>query len=201
MPQHSAKSLFDLNIASAEECLSLFAGVEKLKTSLKISWLLRASVVFAVSSLDAYFHDKVRYRAGRFGLTDMPPAMASFTVPLKELSKWEDATRKGNVLRGWLTSYYSTRPLQRRDDIANALKVVGISDLWATIEPDSPKRDALFDEMAMFVKRRNQIAHEGDRESSRRSGKRLRDMDTTYAQSCIDFTKMLVDRIERAFPG
>ncbi len=200
MPQHSAKSLFELNIKSADECIALFDGVEKLKTNLQISWLLRASVVFSISALDAYFHDKVRYRAGSFDLTDMPPAMAMFEIPLRELSKWEDATRKGNVLRDWLTTHYASRPLQRKDDIATAMKSVGIADLWATIEPDSPKRNAMLDEMARHVKRRNQIAHEGDRESSRNSGKRLRAMDKTYAESCIKFVRQLVGRIEKAFP-
>ena len=200
MPTHSAKSLFDLNIQSAEECMQLHAGIERLRTQLEISWLLRASVVFSISAMDAYFHDKIKYRAGHSSLTDLPPAMARFQIPLSELPTWEQATRKGNVLRNWLVDHFSTRPLQKTDDIADALKIAGIQDLWATIEPNTPDRDLMFTKLRGFVTRRNQIAHEGDRESSRRSGKRLRPIDRNYAQECIDFIKDLVGRVETAFP-
>lgn len=201
MPTHTAKSLFDLNIQSSEDLLRLHEGIQKLGTKLEISWLLRAVVVFSVSALDAYFHDKIKYRAGKFDLQDMPPALAKFQVSLSELTKWEEAKRKGNVIRNWLTEYYSTKPLQRKDDIADALKKVGIGEVWATIEPDSPKRDALLDDMANFIQRRNQIGHEGDRESSRRSGKKLRKIDRKYARRSVDFAKDLVQRIENAFPN
>ncbi len=46
MVNHSAKSLFTRNIKSAQQCLDLYDGVEKLKTSLEIDWLLRAAIVF-----------------------------------------------------------------------------------------------------------------------------------------------------------
>ena len=61
---HSAQSLFEQNILSAEECLALFDGVTKLKVGLQIDWVLRAAIVFVVSALDTYFHDKIRYRTG-----------------------------------------------------------------------------------------------------------------------------------------
>src|SRR6266700_7429071 len=99
MPTHSAKTLFDLNIQSSEDLLKLYDGIEKLGTSLEISWLLRAVVVFSISALDAYFHDKVKYRAGQFALQDLPPRLAKFEIPLGDLSKWEEAERKGNVIR------------------------------------------------------------------------------------------------------
>ncbi len=200
MAAHSAKSLFDLNITSAEHCMKLYDGIRKLGSNLKISWLLRAAVVFSISALDAYFHDKIKYRAGKFSASEMPPAMAAFKIPLRGLTKWEDAQRKGNVLRNWLTEHFSTRPLQRQVDIADALKLVGITDLWATIEPNSPKRNALLSDMASQIRRRNQIAHEGDRDPSRRGGKKVRPIDPKYAQGCIDLVKELVTRIEAAFP-
>jgi len=62
MSKHNAKTLFEKNIQSAEELIRLHEGIEKLGTKLEISWLLRAVVVFSVSALDAYFHDKVKYR-------------------------------------------------------------------------------------------------------------------------------------------
>lgn len=201
MPTHSANSLFQLNVQSCEDLLKLYDGIANLGTKLEISWLLRAVVVFSVSALDAYFHDKVKYRAGRFGVNDMPPPLAKFCVPLGDLTKWDEAQRKGNVIRNWLVEYFSTRPLQRAEDIANALKLVGIESVWATIEPVSFKREALLEEMRSYMKRRNQIGHEGDRESSRKSGKKLRSIDRAYAAGCLNFMRSLVSKIETAFPS
>jgi hypothetical protein len=155
MSIHNAKTLFDKNIQSAEELIRLHEGIEKLGTNLEISWLLRAVVVFSVSALDAYFHDKVKYRGAKFDLHDMPPALAKFEVSLSELSKWDSATRKGNVIRNWLVDFHSTRPLQRQADISNALKLVGIESLWATVEPNSPAREQWLQKMQAFIKRRN----------------------------------------------
>jgi hypothetical protein len=201
MSKHNAKTLFEKNIQSAEELIKLHEGIEKLGTKLEISWLLRAVVVFSVSALDAYFHDKVKYRGAKFDLHDMPPALAKFEIPLSDLSKWDSATRKGNVIRNWLVDFYSTRPLQRQSDISNALKLVGIESLWATVEPNSPAREQWLQKLQAFIKRRNQIAHEGDRESARNSGKKLRAIDQQYAKDCIDFVTDLVNRVEHAFPN
>jgi hypothetical protein len=201
MPSHTANSLFQLNLQSCEDLLKLYDGIVGLGTKLEISWLLRAVVVFSVSAIDAYFHDKVKYRAGRFGLNDMPPPLAKFAVPLGDLTKWDEAQRKGNVIRNWLVDHFSTRPLQRQDDIANALKLVGIESVWATIEPISYKREALLEELRGYMKRRNQIGHEGDRESSRKSGKKLRLIDRPYADGCLKFMRDLVGKIEVAFPN
>jgi len=62
MPSQIAKSLFDKNIKSAKDCLTLYYAIENLKPQdVNAKWLLRAAIVFTVSALDAYFHDKIRY--------------------------------------------------------------------------------------------------------------------------------------------
>lgn len=201
MATHTAKSLFDLNIQSSEEMIKLYDGIEKLGVKLEITWLLRAVVVFSVSALDAYFHDKVKYRAGKFDLQDMPPSLAKFEIPLGDLTKWEESERKGNVIRNWLVDHYSTIPLQRKEAISDALKLVGIDAVWATIEPNTPAMKQMLEVMQGYIKRRNQVAHEGDRESSRKSGKKLRPIDRQYAEDCMKFVKGIVAKIEHAFPN
>lgn len=79
--------------------------------------------------------------------------------------------------------------------------MVGIESVWLTIEPNILKRETMLLEMKDFVYRRNQIAHEGDREASRRSGKRLRSINRPYAEKSVVFVKDLIQRIEKAFPG
>ena len=201
MPGHSAQSLFDKNIESADECLALYDGVSQLKTLLQIDWVLRAGIVFVVSALDTYFHDKVKYRVGKFSLEDLPPALARFEVPIQDLTKWDGAARKGNVLRNWVTEELAVRPLQSPNAVADALKLAGISALWDTIEPSQANRKLMLSSMNELVRRRNQIAHEGDREQSRRSGKKLRPISRQQLLDAIALAKGLVARVEKAFPG
>jgi hypothetical protein len=201
MTSHSAKSLFGRNIESAKECLALYDGVHSLKTQLQIEWVLRAGIVFVVSALDTYFHDKVRYRVGKSSLHDLPPALAKLEIPLKDLTKWDEATRKGNVIRNWVTDHLSVRPLQSQEAIADALKLANINALWDTIEPDKTRRTALLNNLKKLVHRRNQIAHEGDREQSRRSGKKLRSVDRVQLSNAITFAQDLVETVESAFPN
>lgn len=96
---HTAKTLFDLNIKSSGSCLTLHRGITGLNSTLDSSWLLRGSVVFSISSMDAYFHDKLKYRAGKFNLDNMPEKMRGHTIRIEDLETWEYAERKGNVLR------------------------------------------------------------------------------------------------------
>lgn len=200
MASHSAQNLFTKNMESADACLALYDGVSKLKTQLQIDWVLRAGIVFVVSALDTYFHDKVKYRVGRSSLKNLPPALAKFEIPLGDLTKWDDAKRKGNMIRNWITRYLSTRPLQSPQAIADALKLASISALWDTIEPDTTQRKALLKQFDELVRRRNQIAHEGDREQSRRSGKKLRRITRDQLIAAIKFANDLVNKVENAFP-
>jgi hypothetical protein len=201
MPSHTAESLFKQNIQSAEDCRALYDGMKTLQTQLQIHWILRAGVVFVVSALDTYFHDKIKYRVGKYSLANLPPALAKFEIPISDLTKWESAERKGNVLRNWITESLSVKPLQRREAIADAMKLAGINDVWSTIEPDKEQRQKLFDEFDALVRRRNQIAHEGDRQHSRRSGKRLHPIDRKLLDDAITFATNLVAKVEVAFPG
>lgn len=197
---HSAKSLFDQNIQSAIDCVSLYKGLAQLKTGMDIDWILRAATVFAVSALDTYFHDKVKYKVGHFDLNNLPPALAAFEIPVRSLSDWEDAARKGNVLRNWVTDHLSVRPLQQPDKIADAMKLAGYEALWDRIEPKKEDKKKLLEALRELTARRNQIAHEGDRHTARNSGKRLRPITETQVTNWIDFVKGLVAKIEKAFP-
>lgn len=201
MPTHSAKSLFDSNIASADHCITLYDGIVGLQTKLDLSWLLRAAVVFSVSALDAFFHDKVKYRAGRFKIAQLPPELVDFPIELNDINSWAKYTsRPGNFIRNMVSRHYSTRPLQKKRDIEQALSLVGIKSLWNTIEPNNTSRTAMLKRLSALIQRRNQIAHEGDRWQSRKSGKSIRPIDRPYAVAEIAFVKDVVAKIESAFP-
>jgi hypothetical protein len=200
MARNNAVVLFDKNIQSAKEMIHLYEGVENLGSSLNIDWLLRGAIVFAISAMDAYFHDKIKYRVGRFKSTNMPKAMQKFRIALGELVHWEKASRKGNVLRNWMTNYYSVRPLQTQQDIADAMSLLGIDDFWNKVEKNIGQKKKLMDELKEYTKRRNQIVHEGDREGSRTSGKKLRKISKPLTNQVINWVKGLVTKVEKVVP-
>jgi len=131
----------------------------------------------------------------------MPESLRQFKVEIGGLGQWEKAKRKGNVVRNWVVSHYSTRPLQKTEDIKNALKLVGIDDVWGKTEPNSPKREALLKELRAITKRRNEISHEGDRLAHRSGGKKLRPIDKPLAENAVKFITDLVAKIEGKFPN
>lgn len=201
MTTHSAKSLFDKNIDSAKTCVSLYDSVSMLQPSLDVNWLLRAAVVFAVSSLDAFFHDKIRYRAGRFKIESLPESLKDFEIKLNDVNEYKKYTKRpGNFIRNMVVRHYATRPLQKRRDIEEALKLVGINALWSTIEPHSPTREMALKRLNEVIQRRNQIAHEGDRAHARKSAKKLRNIGRVDADFSIKLVTAVVARIEHHFP-
>lgn len=200
MSGHTAKSLFDLNTQGAEQCIRIYDGASGLPSSLDLDWLLRSAIVLAVSAMDAYFHDKTRYRISRFDLNTLPKQLAVLKIPLSEVGRWDKAKRKGNVLRDWVVEHLAVKPLQSPSAIADALKLVGIQDFWNAIEPNNSDRKALLNRLNELVKRRNQIAHEGDRLQYRSSGKALRPIKRDYVVGEIEFVKELVHKAEDGFP-
>jgi hypothetical protein len=94
----------------------------------------------------------------------------------------------------------AVRPLQSPTAIAEALKLAGIESVWDRIEPNKSHRDKLLVDFNNLVRRRNQISHEGDRQQSRRSGKRLRPIKRKVVADWIDYVEDLVAKVEVAFP-
>jgi hypothetical protein len=134
-------------------------------------------------------------------MDNLPDALAKFQVPLGDLSNWDAYQRKSNLVRWWVDQHLSTRPLQSPNAIADALKLAGITAYWDTIGGGKAGKKATIDKLNGLIKRRNQIAHEGDRETSRKSGKKLRPIDRSEATDAIDLVRSLVENTEKVFPG
>jgi hypothetical protein len=80
------------------------------------------------------------------------------------------------------------------------MKLAGYESLWDRIEPNKSHKQALLEKFNSLIKRRNQISHEGDREQSRGSGKKLRHIDRNGVDVAIRFVQDLIDKVETAFP-
>jgi HEPN superfamily RiboL-PSP-like protein len=195
-PKHSALSLFKMNMASVGDSISLYEGIEKLKVGLDTTWLIRGAVVFLVSALDTYFHDRIKYGISKVKADGMPDALLRHRITIGDLEDWEVSRRKGNVIRNWIADYLSTVPLQSPDRIAEYMRYVGVESLWNQVEPDNVKRRKLLEQLNDLIKRRNQIAHEGDRLSGRSTGKKLRSISLPEVQAWVTFVEHLVRTID-----
>lgn len=196
---HTALSLFKLNMKSVNDTISLYEGIELLQVNLDTDWLLRGAVVFMVSALDTYCHDRIKYGLSKAVGAGMPDALRRHRITIADLGDWEASRRKGNVIRNWIADHLSTVPLQSPDRIAEYMRYIGVEQLWNQVEPDNAKRSKLLATLNEIIKRRNQIAHEGDRLSGRSSGKRLRPISLPKVKEWRKFVEGLVrDMDEKA---
>jgi len=196
--KHTAQALFQKNLSSVDDCVTLYEGINTLRVGIETSWLLRAAVVFLVSAMDTYFHDKIKYGISKLGsLNKMPPALRNHKISVEDLFEWDKSERKGNVLRNWISEHLSYVPLQSSDKIQDYLRYIGISGVWNQIEPDNKKRKEMLDKLNEIIKRRNQIAHEGDRQTARGSGKKLRNLDLVQVKEWRSYIVTLVEQIEK----
>jgi len=175
-------------------------------------WLPRSAVVAALSSLDAYVHAVLYDRMPHVLKSDSIPnalcvAMASI-VPIKNASSFREALpviSAANV-HAELTTRLRERTLsflsyQAPEKILAAFDMIGHSSIFDSVSEIWPGPRTSSDDikrlLAKYVKRRHQIAHEGDRESSGA----VRRMQPDYANNCASFVENLVSRLNRIVYG
>lgn len=175
-------------------------------------WLPRSAVVAALSSIDAYVH-AVLYNRIPHALKAQPvpnglcEAMSTI-VPIKNAVSFQNALpvisaanvhveltkRLKNQVLTFLSYQAPEKILAAYDIIGHPLIFDSVSALWP-----GPRRSAddIKRSLANYVKRRNQIAHEGDRETTGA----VRHMRPQYANSCAGFVENLVSRFNRIVYG
>ena len=168
-------------------------------------WLPRSAVVASLSSLDAYVHAVIVDRAPvALKANPIPPALCeamAAIIPIRNSSSFRDAMQiiaASNIysaLVNKLQEQLSFLSYQAPEKISAGYDMIGfpnifddVSDIWPgpSTEADDLKRT-----LANFVRRRNQIAHEGDREASGA----VRHMQPQYAEKCADFVENLVRKM------
>lgn len=175
-------------------------------------WLPRAAIVTALSSLDAYVHavldDRIPQALRQAPIPNALCAAMANIVPIKDSVSFGRAfpiISAANV-QAELTKRLREESLtftsyQAPKNILNAYEMVGhpsVFDSVSAIWP-GPRTSAedLKRTLMNYVKRRNQIAHEGDREAHGQ----VRHMQPRYANDCADFVEGLVTRLNRVVYG
>ena len=171
-------------------------------------WLPRSAVVVAIASLDAYIHAVLYDRIPRVLRRNPIPeklceAMANI-VTIKDAKTFRRAFPliSGKHIRDRLTNQLKTetlafQPFQTPDKIIFAYALIGYANVFVSVSniwpgPRTSDED-IKRQLSTYVRRRNQIAHEGDREANGA----IRHMQRQYAKDCADFIENLVSKLDR----
>ena len=178
----------------------------------ELLWLPRSAVVAAISSLDAYVHAVLYDRIPRALRSDaIPEALCDSMSDVLEIRNGKHfrvvfAIISKKKIYGALTKHLRDTKLafqsyQRPEKIIEAYKLLGYADIFELVAnmwrgPETSSGD-IKRRLVNFVNRRNQIAHEGDRDANGS----IRRMQPKYAKDCVDFTENLVLRLNRIVYG
>nr|WP_248310333.1 HEPN domain-containing protein [Bosea sp. 117] len=175
-------------------------------------WLPRSAVVAAISSLDAYVHAAILERLPHvLRASPVPSALCAAMadiLPIKNSDGFREAlpviiSPSGEIE---LTKRLNEKVLafssyQAPEKVQGAYAIIGHSNVFDAVAATWPGPNSSADDLkrllANYVKRRNQIAHEGDREATGS----VRPMQPSYANNCTAFIENLVTRLNRIVYG
>lgn len=171
---------------------------------------LRAAIVYGVSALDRYMHQRVvdgivaalkRSPRTRQQEEFMIPAVTAvqITEAIVRARREGEAVRPANEIRKKIQELLHARPIQSWREIDHAFRLLGISDMAGqvqgamnvgTIEPIKNQLNAI-------VARRNLIVHEGDLVRHQRGGDvREQEIRPGWVEDSLTFLDSLIDRFE-----
>lgn len=172
-------------------------------------WLLRATVVSAVSALDAYVHDALAVRLPLILKEDpanISDALADLVGKVMPTKKLEDVKSSLSFVRSangpqelasriW-EGILKFQSFQAPDKLVGAFRLLGIDDILSDVAnrwqgPQTTRKD-IASRLDRYSKRRNQIAHEADAETHGGT----RPITPDYAWACHEFIRGLVERID-----
>lgn len=208
-----AIELFNFNIKRSRSMLALYERLRAEEhTHAQVSDLLRAALVFSVGALDAYIHGKIsenivdyiktcvkKHKTSKLENTKSKTPLENLKERLKgqfSVSALLSActmARPFVQIRKHFNDYLYKKTFQNAAEIEDALKIISQHHLWKAIAANSsmPEED-LTKRIDSLAKRRNQIVHEGDRETSRKKSGKKRPLNCGEVTEGIDLIETLV---------
>ena len=128
--------------------------------------LIRASVVFSVAAMDAYFTDRfceslVKYIKTRGTNSHLDELLEKAGLDTPRMIELLSMRRPFRRLRTLTSIYLNSRITQRVDRIDDLFKCYGLSDYCSNVQRTMGKTKVLT-KVRTLVERRHQIAHDGD---------------------------------------
>lgn len=172
--------------------------------------LLRASIVFGVSALDRYVHERV--------VKGLVPALRAslktgqFTREQKEFSlpAWKALemlsrlrtnrnARPANEIRKYAQEVLHKRTFQSWREIEEAFHLIGVNDFAGQVQTAyrTDNLNSVKEKLSQIIKRRNYIVHEGDLVRHQRAGSvRRRRIERGEVEHSLDFLDDFVAKLD-----
>lgn len=164
----AARTQFDANIAQARDLVGIAVAIDAATTpALDTSDLLRFALVSLVSALDQYVHEVVRELMVQtaLGLRVATDAFGRFNVSTDVALRAGQGDPPATWMDEEVRRQHGHLSFQHPDKIADAVRLIWDQPLWNTLAPGlgvTPVQ--VKQELLLVVTRRNQIAHEADRD-------------------------------------
>lgn len=190
------KTFFDEQIASLRALSSIHQYLAGSAASMDASSLLRSEYVLIVSTFDSYLHNIVRrkIRENFFASSFLP---ANFNLPITaylSVHNEPNVAFQQQIFDASLRSILEKDSFQSPKSVEYALGLVNVKSVWTKVSPVmGDTAEHIRDQLALIVKRRNQIAHESDIDPSTSM---LRNIDLQTVNDCRDFLQRLVSVID-----
>lgn len=160
--------------------------------------LLRSGLVMAISAVDAYYHSKIIAHVIKAAKrNEMPAKLAKTRICVQDFIEAQYYERPMMALRNSLNESLGYQSLQTSEKISDSLSLIGVSKFWDEVSKrmNMNKKDIEKD-LKHFVKRRNQIAHEGDLSQSTRTRNKSLDIQPKTVNDALGFIKKLIEKSE-----
>lgn len=157
--------------------------------------LLRGALVMAVSAMDAYFHRKIKCYVARLAKKgdDAPGALRACEITLVDFASAIESERPWGKFGAVVGRKLGYQSLQSPAKIETGLQLLGVKSFWKEVGKKlNVEPDALKFQLDGIVKRRNEIAHEGDVSTARKTLGRTRDISPQFVQESIDLIESIV---------
>lgn len=218
----SALTDFQVSVQASDRLLSMYAELRRNRglgargrldvQNEDLLWLPRSAVVAAISALDSYVHavlnDKIPSALQANPVPEPLCKVMATLLPIKDAKTFASALpviTSGNVISDLSTKLKEETltflSYQAPEKIIAGYALIGYDSIFDEIAaiwqgPRTASED-LKRTLSNYVKRRNQIAHEGDRDHQGHA----RPMQPQYARSCKEFIEGLVTRLNRVVYG
>jgi hypothetical protein len=189
----SALTQFNENLKRARDLGGLVSGLQSMTTNvMDFSDIWRTQIVLAVSSLDSFIHDIVRFGMILIAQGERSPTdtYSRFGIPLSAVGSAINGVEHDTWLGETVREKLSWQSFQDPDKLAEAIRLISVVKLWDEVGRELGMLPAeLKIRVRLIVQRRNKIVHEADLDPAN-PGFRW-PIDSSMATDSIDFIENL----------
>lgn len=174
--------------------------------------ILRASLVFAVASLDAYMHDKIAETVPfmmKKRESNMPGGFVKVISEQVDYNQLLHILFKNKPLEHFRTAikrYYSARTIQNPKEIERVVGILGISDFWYKLSQEVNRRPGRIKKCSKktikefiqpYIERRHQIVHQADLFTSKKHNNKKRAIKVGFVKDGISRISIFANALDK----